>query len=145
MTWVNTKPSVKHQALDHTTSSKWRDDVVPMTTRLSNGFPPCLFSSSARMSSCRLLFPAERDWVGVAESSDTHAGLVGVSVAGRWAMTSGLGPLRTDEGTTPFSSALCRHTTTSVILDFKVSCKESSVRKDAFFLINLALFDCPNN
>lgn len=84
-----------------------RENIMPMTTRLSNGFPPCLFSSSARMLSCCLLFPAGRVGVGAAESSFTADGLDGVSVVGA-AVTSGLGPLRTDGATRPFSSALYR-------------------------------------
>lgn len=91
-----------------------REDIVPMTTRFSNGFPPCLFSSSARMLSCCLLF---RDGVGAVESSLVTPGLVGVSVVGA-AVTSGLCPLRTDEATTPFSSALKRDTKANVTSEF---------------------------
>lgn len=91
-----------------------REDIMPMTTRLSNGFPPCLFSSSARMLSCCLLFPAGRDGVGAFESSLTAPSLDGVSAA----VTSGLGPLRTEEATTPFSSALQMDTKANITSEF---------------------------
>lgn len=94
-----------------------REDIVPMTTRLSNGFPPCLFSSSARMLSCCLLFPAGRDGVVAVESSLITPCLDGVSVVGA-AVTSGLCPLRTDEATTPFSFALKRDTKANVTSEF---------------------------
>lgn len=95
-----------------TNKDKCRSSFLPITTKLTRGFPPCLFSSSAfTLMVCRD-FPAERLGVGTVEASSALGPLDGVS--GRLEVTSvtgavsGLPPRRVETLVTPFSSVLRR-------------------------------------
>lgn len=78
-----------------------RFSYIPITTRFSRGFPPCLFSSSALiLIDCRA-FPEERPGVGTVEGSSPFEPLDGVS--GRFGTAS-----ETAAGVMPFSLVLRR-------------------------------------